>query len=170
MPFIGGRFIEGGPFKPPKPRKGKGGKKKQQGHGRTPRPPRRPRPVHGPGPGGGSGGGSAPGGQNPGSLPDAPGSGGAVFGSGTGSSPAGQGMAPLLLAGNGALGMGTLPGLGGVILELVGEGSFGGMGGGGEGMSVAGLGAILAGWQREQERIVNRAWRRPGGLARLGGL
>jgi hypothetical protein len=25
-------------------------------------------------------------------------------------------------------------------------------------------------WQREQDRILNRAWRRPGGLARPAGL
>lgn len=28
----------------------------------------------------------------------------------------------------------------------------------------------LALWQREQDRILNRAWRRPGGLARPAGL
>lgn len=28
----------------------------------------------------------------------------------------------------------------------------------------------LAAWQREQDRVVNRAWRRPGGLARPAGL
>ena len=31
-------------------------------------------------------------------------------------------------------------------------------------------GAALATWQREQDRLANRAWRRPGGLARMGGL
>jgi hypothetical protein len=48
-------------------------------------------------------------------------------------------------------------GLGGVLLELVGE---------------AGLraGQVLEAWQREQDRLTNRAWRRPGGLARMGGL
>ncbi len=28
----------------------------------------------------------------------------------------------------------------------------------------------LSGWQREQDRLANRAWRRPGGLARPAGL
>ena len=28
----------------------------------------------------------------------------------------------------------------------------------------------LSGWQREQDRLINRAWRRPGGLARPAGL
>lgn len=48
-------------------------------------------------------------------------------------------------------------GLGGVLLELVGE---------------AGLrtGQVLEAWQREQDRLTNRAWRRPGGLVRMGGL
>jgi hypothetical protein len=31
------------------------------------------------------------------------------------------------------------------------------------------LGALAA-WQREQDRLANRAWRRPGGMARLAGL
>jgi hypothetical protein len=31
-------------------------------------------------------------------------------------------------------------------------------------------GAALSVWQREQDRLANRAWRRPGGLARMGGL
>jgi hypothetical protein len=31
-------------------------------------------------------------------------------------------------------------------------------------------GAALATWQREQDRLANRAWRRPGGLQRMGGL
>lgn len=32
------------------------------------------------------------------------------------------------------------------------------------------LRATLALWQREQDRLTNRAWRRPGGLARPGGV
>jgi hypothetical protein len=50
-----------------------------------------------------------------------------------------------------------LPGISGVLLDLVGEGHIG-------------LGHALSAWQREQERVVNRTWRRPGGLARMGGL
>ena len=48
-------------------------------------------------------------------------------------------------------------GLTGVILEVVGE----------HGLSV---GQALSAWQREQDRVANRAWRRPGGLARMAGL
>jgi hypothetical protein len=48
-------------------------------------------------------------------------------------------------------------GLGGVILDLVGEGTIA-------------LGTALEAWQREQDRLANRAWRRPGGFARMGGL
>lgn len=32
------------------------------------------------------------------------------------------------------------------------------------------LSRAFAAWQREQDRVLNRAWRRPGGLARPGGL
>lgn len=32
------------------------------------------------------------------------------------------------------------------------------------------LQAVLAAWQREQDRLANRAWRRPGGMARPAGL
>ena len=32
------------------------------------------------------------------------------------------------------------------------------------------LQGALAGWQCEQERLANRAWRRPGGMARPAGL
>lgn len=32
------------------------------------------------------------------------------------------------------------------------------------------LRAALGVWQREQDRLMNRAWRRPGGLARPAGL
>lgn len=42
-----------------------------------------------------------------------------------------------------------------VLLELAGEGKLP-------------LTSALAAWQREQDRIANRAWRRPGGMARMG--
>lgn len=48
-------------------------------------------------------------------------------------------------------------GLSSVLLELVSEG-------------VSSLAQGLAAWQREQDRVTNRAWRRPGGMARMGGL
>ena len=48
-------------------------------------------------------------------------------------------------------------GLATVVLELAGEGKVS-------------LGAALSAWQHEQERVSNRTWRRPGGLARMGGL
>lgn len=48
-------------------------------------------------------------------------------------------------------------GLLGVLLEIAGE----------EGRS---LHWALAAWQREQDRLANRAWRRPGGMARPAGL
>ncbi|MFI5274438.1 MAG: hypothetical protein ACHQ4H_15505 [Ktedonobacterales bacterium] len=48
-------------------------------------------------------------------------------------------------------------GLADVLLELVGA-------------EHADLRATLAVWQREQDRVLNRAWRRPGGLARPAGL
>jgi hypothetical protein len=32
------------------------------------------------------------------------------------------------------------------------------------------LAQALEAWQREQDRLANRAWRRPGGLARPAGL
>jgi hypothetical protein len=44
-----------------------------------------------------------------------------------------------------------------VVLDLAGA----------EGGSVRGM---LAAWQREQDRLANRAWRRPGGLVRPAGL
>lgn len=50
-----------------------------------------------------------------------------------------------------------VPGITGVLLDLVGEGAIG-------------LHAALASWQAEQTRLTNRAWRRPGGLARMGSL
>ena len=48
-------------------------------------------------------------------------------------------------------------GLGDVLLELIGA-------------EHATLRSSLAIWQREQDRLLNRAWRRPGGLARPAGL
>lgn len=48
-------------------------------------------------------------------------------------------------------------GLGGAILDLVGEGR----------LNVA---HALAAWTHEQDRLANRAWRRPGGLQRMAGL
>ncbi|HEX6819434.1 MAG TPA: hypothetical protein VF120_13740 [Ktedonobacterales bacterium] len=48
-------------------------------------------------------------------------------------------------------------GLSDVLLELAGA-------------EHGGLSRTFAAWQREQDRILNRAWRRPGGLARPGGL
>jgi hypothetical protein len=45
----------------------------------------------------------------------------------------------------------------GITLEIVGE-------------SAISLGHLLAAWTREQDRLANAAWRRPGGLARMGGL
>jgi hypothetical protein len=51
----------------------------------------------------------------------------------------------------------TAEGLGGAILDLVSEGK----------LTVA---HALAAWTHEQNRLANRAWRRPGGLQRMGGL
>ena len=68
-------------------------------------------------------------------------------------SSAASGSAALdLLAGSGAGG-----GLSGVMLNLVGDGAVA-------------LASGLSAWQREQDRVANRAWRRPGGLQRMGGL
>ena len=71
--------------------------------------------------------------------------------------PAGKGMAPIELVADAEKGLGTAAGLGGVLLDLVGEGTIK-------------LSGVLAAWARESERITNRTWRRPGGLAKLGGL
>ncbi len=49
------------------------------------------------------------------------------------------------------------PGLAAVLIELAGA-------------EHGDLRAALAIWQREQDRLTNRAWRRPGGLARPAGL
>jgi hypothetical protein len=48
-------------------------------------------------------------------------------------------------------------GLLGPLIEIMGA----------EGESLQGT---LAAWQREQDRLANRAWRRPGGMARPAGL
>lgn len=48
-------------------------------------------------------------------------------------------------------------GLSSVLLDLVGE-------------SPQALHQGLVAWQREQDRVSNRAWRRPGGMARMGNL
>jgi hypothetical protein len=101
--------------------------------------------------------------SGPGTFHETSGAGGGpqsstALGSAGGSAPrpAGGALAALDLAdlGGGAV-AGT--GLGEVLLDLVGEGQLR-------------LGSALAAWQREQERVSNRAWRRPGGMARMGGL
>lgn len=61
-------------------------------------------------------------------------------------------------AGSHALDLEGGTGLSAAILDLAGE--HGGIG----------LGRALMAWQREQERVANRAWRRPGGMVRMGGL
>ncbi|HET9981380.1 MAG TPA: hypothetical protein VFQ32_13095 [Ktedonobacterales bacterium] len=74
---------------------------------------------------------------------------------GAGRQAQGSGMAPLeLVAGEAS---GAAEGLLGALIELIGV----------EGSSLAGA---LAAWQREQDRLANRAWRRPGGMARPAGL
>jgi len=67
----------------------------------------------------------------------------------------GSGMAPLELVAGEA--HDTSDGLLGALIELVGA----------EDGSLAGA---LAAWQLEQDRLANRAWRRPGGMARPAGL
>ena len=67
----------------------------------------------------------------------------------------GSGMAPLELMAGGEQDAGD--GLLGALIELVGA----------EGGALT---AALAAWQREQDRLANRAWRRPGGMARPAGL
>ena len=52
---------------------------------------------------------------------------------------------------------GTTSGLLGPLIEIMGA----------EGDSLQGA---LAAWQHEQDRLANRAWRRPGGMARPAGL
>lgn len=48
-------------------------------------------------------------------------------------------------------------GLTGALLDLVGEGRIT-------------ASHALSAWAHEQDRLANRAWRRPGGLVRMGGL
>ncbi|HET8906131.1 MAG TPA: hypothetical protein VFN11_04115 [Ktedonobacterales bacterium] len=48
-------------------------------------------------------------------------------------------------------------GLLGALLDIVGD-------------EHGSLQGTLAAWQREQDRLANRAWRRPGGMARPAGL
>lgn len=67
-----------------------------------------------------------------------------------------RGIQALELVADGAGGAGAI-GLGGALLELVGT----------ERLT---LGHALSVWQREQDRLANRAWRRPGGLVRPAGL
>jgi hypothetical protein len=55
-----------------------------------------------------------------------------------------------------ALGASVDSGLLDAVMQLAGAGALGG--------------TALATWQREQDRLANRAWRRPGGLQRMGGL
>ncbi len=66
------------------------------------------------------------------------------------------GIQALELVADGAGGAGPI-GLGGALLELVGA----------ERLTLV---HALSAWQREQDRLANRAWRRPGGLVRPAGL
>ncbi|HEX5440205.1 MAG TPA: hypothetical protein VFW76_04935 [Ktedonobacterales bacterium] len=69
-----------------------------------------------------------------------------------------QGSAlPPLETGTGSPGSETAGGLLGPLVEIMRA----------EGDSLQGP---LAAWQREQDRLANRAWRRPGGMARPAGL
>ncbi|HET9111072.1 MAG TPA: hypothetical protein VFN78_09630 [Ktedonobacterales bacterium] len=82
------------------------------------------------------------------------GAGGSLPFAGAGST-AGASPRPLLeLSG---LNTASAEGLGGALLDLVGEGK----------LTVA---HALAAWTHEQDRLANRAWRRPGGLQRMAGL
>jgi hypothetical protein len=63
---------------------------------------------------------------------------------------------PALEAGTGGTGE-TTSGLLGPLIEIMRA----------EGDSLQGA---LAAWQREQDRLANRAWRRPGGMSRPAGL
>lgn len=58
-------------------------------------------------------------------------------------------------AGGGLLGADS--GLLGALVEIVS-------------VETSALHGVLAAWQREQDRLANRAWRRPGGMARPAGL
>lgn len=68
----------------------------------------------------------------------------------------GSAMPPLQPGTGGSEGEGTR-GLLGPLIEIMGA----------EGETLRGA---LAAWQREQDRLANRAWRRPGGMARPAGL
>jgi hypothetical protein len=139
-------------YKPPKPpgsghrgSKGKGkgkGSGKGKGHGKGHKPPK-PKKVH---PGKWREAASHPAGA------DTHATSGAV----RLSHPAGSGLPALTLAATES-GFATLHGLSGMLLDLVGEGAIG-------------LGHALAAFATEQTRLTNRAWRRPGGLARMGSL
>jgi hypothetical protein len=67
------------------------------------------------------------------------------------------GASPRALMELSGLNTATSEGLSGAILDLVGEGK----------LTVA---HALAAWTHEQDRLANRAWRRPGGLQRMGGV
>ena len=95
----------------------------------------------------------------PGTWKEAVGAGGGRQSSGAlpaGGHMAGGGQVALELAdlGGGAV---SGAGLGDVLLDLVGEGRIL-------------LSHALQAWQREQDRVANRAWRRPGGMQRMGGV
>jgi hypothetical protein len=69
-----------------------------------------------------------------------------------------QGSAmPSLEAGTGSAHSEAASGLLGPLIEIMGA----------EGGSLQGA---LTAWQREQDRLANRAWRRPGGMSRPAGL
>ncbi len=131
--------------------------------GKHPKQPKQPRGHHSRGGHRGHGGHGGHGGHSgghkahvvhPGTFHEQAGAGSighASAGSPAQGHPAGSGMAAHVIRPP----LGT--GLGDVLLELVGEGTLT-------------LGAALGAWQRDQERVTNRAWRRPGGLARMGGL
>lgn len=88
---------------------------------------------------------------------------------GAGSAGKGQGASPRRLSSAGSAPSAVMElvasesgptagsGLSAVVLELAGEGKLS-------------LSSALSAWQHEQERVSNRVWRRPGGLARMGGL
>lgn len=67
------------------------------------------------------------------------------------------GASPRTVVALSGLNTASAEGLGGAILDLVGEGH----------LTVA---HALAAWTHEQDRLANRAWRRPGGQQRMGGL
>ena len=141
---------------------GSGGTKGKKGkHPKHPKQPkqRHPRTRHGGhrgrgGHGGHRGGAHQPHVAHPGTFHEVAGAGSIGHTSGASPAqghPAGSGMAAHVIRPP------LSTGLSDVLLELVGEGTIT-------------LGAALGAWQRDQERVTNRAWRRPGGLARMGGL